>query len=163
MSDEEEPPSSVPSDAPTPRSELVTPSTTNFRLETLQSAIDVTQKRPSFVLPIDAVPPSAADPSSTPDRRRDRLDTFVAVMGAATDRIAAGQTRFLVELKAILGQDIEQEEDARKQQTNVLRAVERNLRILIAVGVVIVALGCWLAGQRSASSTPIVVTPHQAN
>ena len=183
MADDEVPSSddveSIPSsDVPTPRSSA--PSASDFRARTMQSKIDDTQERPPFVPPF--VPPLEPDPFP-PSHMRDadplpstedlpqvssavpsaatgpKLDTFVAVMAANADRIAAGQNRFLKELGDTLAGADEEEGDSVAEQTRLLRTISRDLQILIAVALSILALGLWLGGRQSAAAPPIVVTP----
>lgn len=104
----------------------------DLRQATLQSAVDATQERPSFVVP-DPFPPAS-----------EKLDAFTA---ATIDRMSAAQTHFLERFETLLASDESADEDTAIEQTRLVRQLARDLRILIAVVVALLAVSLWTAGR----------------
>lgn len=156
LPDAELPPSS--DDVLTPRSSVVPP-TSDFRVETMQSAIDATQERPPYVPPLepDPFPLVPSDPPSA--AAGEKLDTFVAVLAANADRIAAGQNRFLADFGEALANAGDEDDERDAEQTRLLKIISRDLRVLIAVALGLLALGLWLGGRQSAGREAI---PHRS-
>ena len=174
MSSTPSPPSSDPpipsDDAPTPRPSGEFP--TDFREQTLQSVktADVTQERPSFVLPAAEARPSSLERSEAPTDR-DRLDAFVAVAAASADRMARTQETFLNRFGAMLEDDGD-DEAARPAAIDTpetkgttgapdpLRSIARDVCIIALLVACLLAVAAWSAGRQSiAPPAPIVVTP----